>query len=241
MNHRGKDPASTKQSVFVGRGYQGHGPTEVWSVGPRMGLCCGSNKQSFFPCQNAPYRHFASRQDLLANLAADGFREFADDMEGAVRAMDPNTFPTPLSYSRECLRAIFRVYLRFARKRHACYRLMFSELGYSLHSEHCRSNSMRAFGVLTDTVGRAHHNGWRNHEDPKGLSLQIWATVHGWASIINDRLLPEDLSEAVDYPLGSFNIAKSTPGRGGFTSLLGFGFLTPLNISTPAIYQIHDL
>lgn len=151
--------------------------------------------------KNAPYRHFASRQDLLANLAADGFREFADDMEGAVRALDPNTFPTPLSYSLECLRAIFRVYLRFARKRPACYRLMFSELGYSLHSESCRSNSMRAFGVLTDTVGRAHHNGWRNLEDPQGLSLQIWATVHGWASIINDRLLPEDLSEAVDYPL----------------------------------------
>lgn len=60
---------------------------------------------------------------------------------------------------------------------------------------------MRAFGILTETVGRAHHQGWRSNEDPQGLGLQIWATVHGWASIINDQLLPEHLVGAVDYPL----------------------------------------
>src|SRR5277367_5189498 len=37
----------------------------------------------------AAYRHFASKEDLLASVAAEGFRELGAAMEGATRGANP--------------------------------------------------------------------------------------------------------------------------------------------------------
>jgi len=162
--------------------------------------------------KNAPYRHFASKNDLLTVLAADGFREFADIMESSARQGRLSGPPNDeLANCLNALREMFRGYLAFARRRPACYRLMFSPLGYSLHSETCRSNSLRAFGVLIENVQLAHDAGWRHDEDPLGKGLQIWASLHGWVGIINDGLLPEYLAEAADYPLENLLFGVAPP------------------------------
>ena len=129
--------------------------------------------------KTAPYRHFASKRDLLTSLAAEGFREFADRLEKAAAA-------EPLAG----VRALSRAYLDFARARPALYRLMFSPLGYSLHSEACRLNSERALSVLFRVVQRAQDAGWRRGQDGRSLALAVWAGVHGWASLLIDGLLP---------------------------------------------------
>jgi AcrR family transcriptional regulator len=151
--------------------------------------------------KTAPYRHFKDKHDLLVTLAAEGFREFADLLEASqapasasqaqAAAPAPAVAPAPDPVSG--IRALSQAYLSFARERPALYRLMFSRLGYSLHSEACRLNSERALGVLFQAVARAQASGWRPEQEGRALSLSVWASVHGWASLLIDGLLPEGL------------------------------------------------
>jgi len=173
--------------------------------------------------KTAPYRHFADKHELLISLAAEGFRELADALEGAVAAgpgMDGRSgvapesaptspgdradaperpaastdgAPTPSGDGPPEIRALIRAYVDFARSRPALYRLMFSRLGFSLHSESCRRNSQRALDCLLHAVARAQKEGWRAEQDTRGVVLSIWAGVHGWAGLLIDGLLPSEL------------------------------------------------
>jgi AcrR family transcriptional regulator len=144
--------------------------------------------------KTAPYRHFADKRDLLVSLAAEGFRELADSLEAAI---------PPEGGSNEALgeiRAMIRAYVDFARARPALYRLMFSRLGYSLHSENCRRNSLRALDCLIRAVARAQEEGWRPGQEQRGVVLSVWAAVHGWAGLLIDGLLPPELmAEGEDW------------------------------------------
>ncbi len=129
--------------------------------------------------KTAPYRHFADKRDLLVSLAADGFRMLAETLE----AVRPEQNPSGI-------RALFRAYVEFARARPALYRLMFSRLGYELHSEACRRNSQRALACLQQAVAAAQAAGWRRQQEATSLVLSLWANVHGWATLLIDDILP---------------------------------------------------
>jgi AcrR family transcriptional regulator len=132
--------------------------------------------------KTAPYRHFADKRGLLVEVAADGFRLLAEKLESvpAVGNADP----------REGIRLLFRAYVDFARERPALYKLMISRLGYELHSEACRLNSERALGCLIRAVHAAQAAGWRTEKESMALVLSLWASVHGWAALLIDNLLP---------------------------------------------------
>ena len=150
--------------------------------------------------KTAPYRHFADKRDLLVALAAEGFRKFADILEGSVAAILPVGPGDPLAG----IRALCRAYIDFAQGQPALYRLMFSRLGYSLHSEACRLNSARAFGVLTRSVEEAQRAGWRSSQDTRALILSVWAGVHGWAGLLLDGLVPEGFIGPQEDPFALF-------------------------------------
>jgi AcrR family transcriptional regulator len=135
--------------------------------------------------KTAPYRHFASKRDLLVTLSAEGFREFAD------RLGESQAAPAGPGDPLVGVRALSEAYLAFAKKHPALYRLMFSRLGYSLHSESCRLNSERALATLFETVRQAQEAGWRQQQEGRALAFSVWASVHGWASLLIDGLLPE--------------------------------------------------
>jgi AcrR family transcriptional regulator len=147
--------------------------------------------------KTAPYRHFADKRDLLVSLASEGFRRFADVLEGAVADLPPVEAANSLSG----IRALSRAYVEFAKSQPALYRLMFSRLGYSLHSEACRLNSARAFSVLTRSVQEAQRAGWRPRQDARVLILSVWAGVHGWAGLLLDGLVPEGFIGPQEDPL----------------------------------------
>ncbi len=144
--------------------------------------------------KTAPYRHFADKRALLVTLAADGFRLLAETLE-AVKptGADGQTGGderTPL----EVIRSLFCAYMEFARSRPALYRLMISRLGFELHSEACRLNSERALSCLVRAVQAAQAAGWRRQHDQVSLVLSLWASVHGWATLLIDGLLPPGVS-----------------------------------------------
>ena len=83
-------------------------------------------------------------------------------------------------------------YVGFARRHPQLYRLMFSPLGYSLHSDRCRINAQRAMSVLIESVAESQSSGWRTGTDPVHLVLSFWGLGHGWAGLLIDNLLPDD-------------------------------------------------
>jgi AcrR family transcriptional regulator len=172
--------------------------------------------------KTAPYRHFSDKRDLLVSVAAEGFRELADALEAALASSSEAGESADVLQG---IRSLIRAYVGFARARPALYRLMFSRLGYSLHSESCRQNSMRALNCLTRSVARAQESGWRAGQEQRGVVLSLWAAVHGWAGLLIDGLLPSELvGEGEDWfrfaetllvqVPPSFSVPGRAPGAG---------------------------
>ena len=124
----------------------------------------------------APYRHFRDRDALLAEVARVGFERFASRLEAAWN----NGVPTPLS----AFENLGRAYLAFARDEPASYAVMFeSELAGSGDAAQIPA-AERAFDVL-NRAATALCRGLPEAERPpvKLLSLHIWATSHGVATL----------------------------------------------------------
>ncbi len=136
---------------------------------------------------NAPYRHFADKRALLAALAAEGFRRFAEVIAGA----GAGQFPV------EVLFAQGRAYLAFASAQPELYRLMFSPYGYSLNSVSCKTEAERAFGALVAATARAQATGWKSQHGLMAVALAYWGGLHGTVGLLGDRLLPPEV-EAPD-------------------------------------------
>jgi AcrR family transcriptional regulator len=149
--------------------------------------------------KTAPYRHFADKRELLMTLAAEGFGVLADTLENALSGASGPLWAVPdgpiglSDGSTAGIRSLFRAYLEFARTRPALYRLMFSRLGFSLHSESCRINSARALSCLVRAVEKARSGGWRVKQETNALVLSLWAEVHGWAGLLIEDLIPSEV------------------------------------------------
>ncbi len=167
--------------------------------------------------KTAPYRHFADKRDLLVAIAADGFRLLAEKLESVAPAAPVAPVVASVGAGggassvgsdeasgdvREGIRALFRAYMDFARARPALYKLMISRLGYELHSEACRLNSERALGCLIRAVQAAQAAGWKSEKDTMALVLSLWASVHGWTTLLIDGLLPPGIAAEGDDWLG---------------------------------------
>jgi AcrR family transcriptional regulator len=127
--------------------------------------------------KTAPYRHFKDKRQLLVEAAAEGFSLLADRLESCGTDLKP----------------VMRAYVEFARSRPGLYRLMFSRLGYELHSERCRVNADRAMGALVKAAAAAQSSGWKSEVDPPALVLSLWSLAHGWAGLLIEDLVPERL------------------------------------------------
>jgi AcrR family transcriptional regulator len=129
----------------------------------------------------APYRHFATKRDLIIAMAAEGYELFANRME----AEEPLLESMP---NQQRKRRLYQIYGEFALESPERYRLMFSRLGNSLHSERCRVNASRAFAVLQRQAAAL----YSDREDIRPAVLSLFAGMHGWVMIIMDDLIPPD-------------------------------------------------
>ncbi|WP_165795504.1 TetR/AcrR family transcriptional regulator [Methylobacterium frigidaeris] len=130
---------------------------------------------------NAPYRHFASREALLAALATEGFRALRKALEEAGRRAEPP----------ERLTALGRAYLRFADADRATFRLMFGGVVEDADHPDLAEASSATFGALRSVV--------TERESPAGAerdALRAWALVHGLAHLVADRQIDAARAEA---------------------------------------------
>ena len=137
----------------------------------------------------APYHHFASKKDLLAAIAVDGFARLADAMRIARDA--------PGSRSpADRLAAIGEAYVRFALEHPAHYELMFKPGLTGTDDQAAGGPPADAFQILVDATAdvvalpevgaRASH---------PAMIVLSWSIVHGAAALLRDGPLAGGLPD----------------------------------------------
>ncbi len=122
----------------------------------------------------AAYRHFSSKEDLLASVAAEGFRELTTAMEAA-------DGPDPLI-------GLGLAYVEFALKKKGLFRLMFGPILVERAKYPALNEAANAaFACVQRVAGSA------EGEEGEGAttSMATWGLVHGLSALFIDDLVPE--------------------------------------------------
>ena len=122
----------------------------------------------------AAYRHFSSKEDLLASVAAEGFRELTAAMEAAAEGPDP-------------LIGLGLAYVEFALQKRGLFRLMFGPVLVE-RAKYPALNE--AANAAFDCVQRV-ASGVDNGREDATASMAAWGLVHGLSALFIDDLVPE--------------------------------------------------
>jgi AcrR family transcriptional regulator len=129
---------------------------------------------------NAPYRHFRDKGELLAAVAAQGFRELTEAMrEGAASES------TPIGQ----LKRAGYVYVAFALRRPEHFAAMFDAPELRDDSA-CRQAGEEAFGTLVGFIVLCQREGQLPEGETEYRALLAWSLVHGIAKLAIANLLP---------------------------------------------------
>jgi AcrR family transcriptional regulator len=123
----------------------------------------------------AAYRHFSNKEDLLASVAAEGFRELAAAMETATTASDP-------------LGGVSLAYVEFALQQRGLFRLMFGPILLQRAKYPELDEAARAVFGLLQRVAVSASDGPR---EDNAAGMAAWGLVHGLSSLFIDGLFPE--------------------------------------------------
>jgi AcrR family transcriptional regulator len=129
----------------------------------------------------APYRHFKSKDGLLAALCWEGQAEFTSRLR---KARESGTS------AADSLFRLGEAYLEFARSEPEVFQLMFSETGHRAMGSSLPADVEKSFAdydsfaVLEDTVKECQTEGILDPGEHSGaLAMMIWSFVHGFAFI----------------------------------------------------------
>ncbi|MEO0820057.1 MAG: TetR/AcrR family transcriptional regulator [Pseudomonadota bacterium] len=124
----------------------------------------------------APYRHFQNREELIAEIARQGFERFAMRLEAA---WDRGR-PSPLS----AFEAVSRAYLAFAREEPDHYAAMFEARLAPEHSASISESGHRAFDVLRQACLRlTAHLPEAERPPAHMMAYHVWSMAHGTAAL----------------------------------------------------------
>lgn len=131
----------------------------------------------------APYKHYPSRDHLLAEVVKRAYEQFAEYLEKRVNVTDARTH----------LRTMGKAYIRYAFANPLEYRLMFNTAlpDPKQHPDMIKS-AHRAFDMLREALKRRSANSAdardRQARTIDHEALFIWSTLHGLVSIMRSDL-----------------------------------------------------
>jgi AcrR family transcriptional regulator len=130
---------------------------------------------------NAPYRHFQDREELLAAVAAQGFRELTQAMlDGAAKQ----------STAMGRLKLAGLAYVEFALRRKEHFTVMFDAPLSKRHIPISAEAGEQAFGTLVSLVKNCQDEGQLPAGDSRQFALFAWSIVHGVAKLATAKRLP---------------------------------------------------
>jgi AcrR family transcriptional regulator len=129
---------------------------------------------------NAPYRHFSSKEALVAEIARLGFAEL--ERRG-------REFAGQYSSSSLRLKAYGRAYIQFASEQPTQFRIMFGQREMEGNYPELEKTGASSFQFLTDLVIECQQEGSIAAGDPYRIAAANWAYVHGLSHLLVDRKL----------------------------------------------------
>jgi AcrR family transcriptional regulator len=142
--------------------------------------------------QTAPYRHFASREDMLAAVAEDGFRRLHARMVDAVASQR----------GKRALQQLAIEYVRFALDQPAEYRIMFGReaaaLEQTVTGAALAASSAAVMDLLQGGIEEMQRAGVIRAGDSATMALAAWSLVHGLVMLTLDGQGARTRSRPVD-------------------------------------------
>jgi len=145
----------------------------------------------------APYKHFSSRDHILAEMVSRAYKSFSDYLENRPMTGDPDND----------LGSMGQAYIEYANQHPLQYRLMF---GTPLPDPEQHPDMMRhaqgAFSLLRESIENLHasRDGQGPHRRTEFDALFIWFTLHGLCSVMHSRVVESlDLPKAVMASMSS--------------------------------------
>ena len=154
----------------------------------------------------APYKHYPSRDHLLAEVMRRCFQRFAEHLDARGQFDDP----------KEDLAALGRQYLSYAREHPLEYRLMF-DTPWPESAEHpdLIRDAVHAFDILRNVLCCLHGESAALNDRVDLDALYIWSTVHGLAGVMNGNcidklnLKPRVLEQALEHVITMVELGLS--------------------------------
>ena len=145
---------------------------------------------------NAPYRHFAGKDELLAIVAAEGFDRLTVSMQNAM---------APAESARERLVLCGCGYVEFALRWPQHFLVMFDLPHPPVECEEAKAAGGAAFQVLLDSVAAAQQSGDLPTGELMPLAWTAWSLVHGIAKLAISGNLPLSAGETVAFTRSAAN------------------------------------
>lgn len=178
-HHGNLRPALTAAAVELGR-EKGPEGIVLREVARRTGVS-----------HNAAYRHFADRDDLLAEVAAEGLTRLAQSMSRRIKRVKE---PDPARRALAKLREVGRAYVEFALKEPGLFSTAFS----AHPTAYPGPGPFELLGLVLDECVTA---GAISTAKRSGAEITCWASVHGFSLLhLNGPLrgsLKRDREEAL--------------------------------------------
>lgn len=154
---------------------------------------------------NAPYRHYSDREELLAAVAAQGFRELDEAMRNAGRHQGTGVAR---------LKRAGLAYVEFALRRPEHFTVMFDAAVSERKTPDSAQAADQAFGTLLGLVKSCQDEGRLPSGDVHQFALFAWSMVHGVAKLATAKRLPyESTAEVLKF--ANFVIDESLPVKTG--------------------------
>lgn len=160
----------------------------------------------------APYKHYPSRDHLLAEVMRRCFRAFAAHLDARDTQIEPLAD----------LAALGQRYLSYAASHPVEYRLMFgTPWPATAESAGLVDDAVHAFDVLRSVLRRVHGEGAAQRTRVDLDAMFIWTNMHGLASIGHSnvvghlRLSPAALPQVVPHVMGLMGRALAAPPNPG--------------------------
>lgn len=128
----------------------------------------------------APYRHYPSKDHLLAAVIAKCFREFATFLDARPYFESPD----------DDLEALGKQYVTYAVNHPLEYRLMFGTTWPEVAEDsELIKDSQHAFNILRKVLQRMHGSGKGAKEKVDLDAMFIWSNMHGLVTIMHSNVM----------------------------------------------------
>jgi AcrR family transcriptional regulator len=136
--------------------------------------------------QTAPYRHFRSKEALLAAIAAEGFRALGKVLEAGMQAAGSNPI--------DRFRAIGLAYLRFGIEHPAHFGIMYSPRSEEFTVGDVADAGRAAFALTREAIERCQRETHAPAGDSSQIAVAAWSLVHGLVTLHHNGQLPRRCS-----------------------------------------------